>query len=137
METILIVDDDAGILKFVATALLHCGYDVLEAPDGAAALQLAAQHPGPINLLLTDIRMPGLLGPEVCERLRPQHPETRYLLMSGDANKIELSGLPCLAKPFSVPDLLQSVRQILDAGPRQPADPVRCTREASTSSSRR
>jgi two-component system cell cycle sensor histidine kinase/response regulator CckA len=137
VDTILIADDEPGILKLVAIVLRRSGYVVLEAADGLEALQLAAQHPGPIDLLLTDVCMPGLLGPEVCERLRPQRPETRYLLMSGYPEGIEASGLACLAKPFGIPELLQSVRERLDATPGQTEEPVRCGRAASPSSSSR
>jgi CheY-like chemotaxis protein len=136
METVLIADDDAMILKFVATALRNSGYSVLEAADGHAALQLAAQHAGRIDLFLTDVQMPGLPGPEVCERLRTKHPETCCLLMSGYAEGIEALGLPCLAKPFGIPQLLGCVRKRLDPTRAQAEEPAGWGRGDSSSSSR-
>jgi CheY-like chemotaxis protein len=136
METVLIADDDARILKVVGTALRNSGYVVLEAADGHAALQLAVQRTGRIDLFLTDVQMPGLSGPEVCERLRTKHPETRYLLMSGYAEGIQALGLPCLAKPFGIPELLQSIRQRLDAARGQEEEPAGWGRGDSSSSSR-
>ena len=133
-KTVLIVDDEPGIVRFVATVLRSNGYGVLEATDPLAALQLAEKHAGTIDLLLTDVRMPGLRGPELCERLRPQRPEAHYLLMSGDANSIETLGLPFLAKPFLIPELLQCVEQVLGAAPGQPAERARYVRAASRSS---
>ena len=117
LNTVLVVDDEPSILKFVAAALRNSGYVVLQAADGVTALELAAQHQGPIDVLLTDVRMPGLLGPEVCKRLRQQHPETHCLLMSGYPDGVDVSGVAFLEKPFRIPDLLQSVRQVLDTTP--------------------
>jgi two-component system, cell cycle sensor histidine kinase and response regulator CckA len=136
-ETVLIVDDEPGVLEFVATVLRKGGYVVIKAADGLAALELAALHPGQIDLLLTDVRMPGLLGPELCERLRGRRHETRYLLMSGQTDGIGNSGLAFLPKPFRIADLLRSVRQALDTTAGQPAEPLRSARAASPSSSSR
>ena len=135
-ETVLIVDDEPGILELVAAALRNSGYLVLKAPDGEAALEIAAQHPGPIDLLLTDVRMPGLPGPEICLRLQQRRPGTRYLLMSGYPDG-EVRGMAFLPKPFRVLDLLQSVRRVLDGAPGQPAEPARSDRVAASSSRRR
>jgi two-component system cell cycle sensor histidine kinase/response regulator CckA len=136
-KTVLIVDDEPGIVNFVAAVLSSNGYGVLEATDPVAALRLAEQHTGPIDLLLTDVRMPGLLGPELCERMRPQRPETRYLLMSGEPGGVPIQDLPLLAKPFLVPELLECIRRALEAVRDQPAEPVLCARMPSPSSSSR
>ena len=137
METVLIVDDDAGIVRLVAAVLRNSGYAVLEAADGLEALQLAARHPAPIDLLLSDVQLPGLRGPELCRRVRKQHPETRYLLMSGRVEGLEGLGLALLAKPFRISDLLRSIRSVLDTSPGQPAEPARRARPPSFSSSSR
>lgn len=137
MGTVLIADDEVGIVALVATVLRQDGFVVLEAKDGIAALQLAAQHPGPIDLLISDVRMPGLTGTELCERLRRERPETRCLLMSGYAEGIEALDVAFLAKPFRLPELRQRVREVLGAAPGQATGLVRCTCVPSASSSRR
>lgn len=119
LTTVLIADDEPCVRMVVATALRNNGYEVMEAGDGMTALQLAAQHAGPIDLLLTDVRMPGLQGPEVCALLRRQRPETRFLLMSGYPDGLEEnSGTAFVAKPFRIPELLQCVQHVL--GTAQP-----------------
>ena len=136
LETVLIVDDEPVIVMLIAAALRKSGYIALEAPDGAAALEIAARHPGPIGLLLTDVRMPGLPGPELCRRLRQRRPEIRCLLMSGYPEG-EAGGEAFLPKPFRIPDLLQRVREALGTAQGQPAEPACSVRAAEPSSRRR
>jgi len=136
LGTVLVVDDEPAVLKLVTTTLCSGGYMVLEAGDGLSALDIAAQHPGPIDLLLTDVRMPGLTGPELCLRMRQGRPETRFLLMSGYPD-CEVYGMAFLAKPFRIPDLLESIRRVLDAAPGQPAEPARSAPGGSSSWRRR
>ena len=82
-ETILLVEDEDMVRKMTRSVLLGCGYTVLEAADGAAAVAAAEQFAGPIHLLLTDIVMPHLSGREVAERVGVRRPGTRVLFMSG------------------------------------------------------
>ena len=99
------------------------GYKVLEAEDGGAAMQLSQGHKGPIDLLLTDVVMPELSGPELAERLLPQRPETRVLYTSGYTDHAILrttvwdSGANFLQKPFTPDTLVQKVKEILDPQP--------------------
>jgi two-component system, cell cycle sensor histidine kinase and response regulator CckA len=112
--TILIADDDHENRDFVAKILRRTGYHVLEAADGLEALELATRHPGPIDILVTDLRMPRMEGPELCRRMRAKSPATKFVIMSGYSDLTLDSELVFLSKPFSVPDLLRSVRRALE-----------------------
>src|SRR3954469_6574480 len=70
-ETILLVDDEKSVRAIVLKILKRARYNVLEAENGEAALRIAESHPGKIDLVITDMFMPGLRGPEVVERLAP------------------------------------------------------------------
>ncbi len=105
--TILVAEDDDGTRAVVARILQRLGYAVLLAPDGLQALRLAEAHAGEIDLLITDVMMPGLTGPKLVSRLHAQQPNIPVLYMSGypeDALS-EVTGLQIetdfLAKPFA------------------------------------
>jgi PAS domain S-box-containing protein len=125
-ETVLLVEDDASVRKLAREILRISGYAVLEAPEGQAALALAAAHPGPIQLLVTDVVMPGIDGREVAERLVRLHPEARVLFLSGytdDAiaeHGVAGPATPLLHKPFSPAVLARTVRAVLDGRPQEP-----------------
>lgn len=90
------------------------GYEVIEALDGQEALALAAQHPAPIELLLTDARMPRMQGSELCRWMRAMFPETRMVVMSSYSDlKLDFA-VSLLVKPFGVHDLLAIVRRALN-----------------------
>jgi signal transduction histidine kinase/ActR/RegA family two-component response regulator len=118
--TVLLVEDDAMVRGVVLATLRRAGYQVLEAADGMSALKLA-QSAGPIDLLLTDIVMPGLNGREVADRLRADRPGLSVLFMSGYADHAIFGAeslgpeTPYLAKPFTASDLLSRIQQTLDA----------------------
>jgi CheY-like chemotaxis protein len=112
--TILVTDDECDIRVFVRMVLKTAGYVVLEAADGLDALDLASRHGGPIDLLLTDVRMPGLEGPELCRRIREIRPETRFLIMSGYSEPLVDPGVVFMAKPFTRAELLDEVRRVLE-----------------------
>ena len=104
--------------------LKRCGYKVLEARDGAEALRLEKGHQGPIELLVTDIMMPRIKGPELAHRLCGHRPETRVLFMSGYSDDVLRRDLSSgysppslLRKPFSPTELARRVREALDAPP--------------------
>src|SRR2546423_15133558 len=78
-QTILIVDDDDIVLQSTATILSRAGYEVLVASEGSAAIQAAREHNGPIDLLLTDVLMPGVSGPDLASELRQVHPNIGYI----------------------------------------------------------
>lgn len=119
-ETILVVEDDPSVRGLVQEALRLSGYDVLVARHGIEALLTGAKHPGPIHLLLTDVAMPQMSGPEVAEKLTGVRPEIKVLYMSGypDHPVFEQSGVKrdtaFLQKPFTPNVLTQKVREVLD-----------------------
>jgi two-component system, cell cycle sensor histidine kinase and response regulator CckA len=119
-ETILLLDDDHGIRAAVIRLLRRSGYQVLEAPSGPDALQMAKAHDGPLHLLITDVVMPGASGPEVAAAIRAVRSGIKVLFVSGyAANVISQQGLDeaevaFLEKPFAPNALLTKVREVLD-----------------------
>ena len=103
--------------------LVAHGFTVLEAVDGEEALAVAAAHPGRIDLLLTDVVMPGIGGAELARRLREDRPEVRILFMTGYSVEAVAShgvlapGSTLLQKPFTVDELVGRVREALDTPP--------------------
>ena len=122
-ETVLLVEDDPGVRALTRSVLKRAGYHVLVASDGQGALALGSSHAGPIDLLLTDVVMPGLSGIEVARWFADTRPNTRVLLMSGYADHPALRRQPVpleasqLQKPFSTATLCTAVRQTLDGVP--------------------
>ncbi len=119
-ETILVVEDDPSVRGLVQEALRLSGYEVLVARHGIEALLTGAKHLGPIHLLLTDVAMPQMSGPEVAEKLTIARPEIKVLYMSGypDHPVFERGGVKrdtdFLQKPFTPNLLTQKVRDVLD-----------------------
>ena len=117
MQTILLVDDEEPVRRIVLRILQRAKYTVLEADSGEAALKVAEAHPGPIDLVITDMFMPGLRGPEVVQRLAPTRPGLRALFMSGYADQDARTGVPAganfLNKPFSGEELASAVEAVL------------------------
>ncbi len=119
-ETILLVEDEEKVRLIVLEFLRQCGYTVLQARNGGEALDLAKQHAS-IDLLLTDVVMPGLNGRELAMRLRQLRPLMRVVLMSGYAHGARMggrsddSGVALLHKPFSLEDLGRKLREVLDS----------------------
>jgi two-component system cell cycle sensor histidine kinase/response regulator CckA len=114
-ETLLVVEDQRSLRSAIARALKDLGYRVLEAGDPNEALREAAAHDGAIDLLLTDVVMPHMRGPELARRVVESRPGLKVLYMSGYPDDTLLDrGVSFLAKPFS-PDLLgRKVRELLD-----------------------
>ncbi|MFI5491673.1 ATP-binding protein [Actinoplanes sp. NPDC051859] len=119
-ETLLVVDDESALRDVVDRILSGAGYRVLSADGGATALELARLHEGVIDLLVSDVVMPGMLGKELAERITDARPDTRVLFMSGYAQPVLASkgtldpGVALLEKPFTAEDLLSAVRKRLD-----------------------
>ena len=121
-STILVVEDESALREVTRRILADAGYAVLEADSGENALTVAAAHEGTIDLLLTDIMMPGMLGHHLADRLGAEQRGLRVLYMSGfsewllgQATQIGSSAL--IEKPFTAPALLERVRSALAAKP--------------------
>jgi signal transduction histidine kinase/CheY-like chemotaxis protein len=119
-ETILLVEDEAVVRQLVAEILESNGYGVLQAADGPSALELLRRHTGPVDLLVTDVVMPGMSGPEVANAVSARLPGTRVLYISGYTDSaighhgVLEPGIAFLQKPFSAGDLTRKVRAVLD-----------------------
>ena len=140
METILLVDDEADILAVAREVLEEQGYEILDALNAEEAVRVAAAHSGPIDLLLTDVIMPGASGQDLALLLGLQRPDLRVLYMSSFAiikgqrqfaeveNGLE-PGAPIILKPFTSERLVEKVQEVLAAKPPssfdQPPDPWR------------
>jgi DNA-binding LacI/PurR family transcriptional regulator/signal transduction histidine kinase/ActR/RegA family two-component response regulator len=119
-ETILLVEDDAGVRATTRRFLEEYGYTVLEAPEGLDALHLCQQHNGPIHLVITDVVMPGMSGRALVERLASMRPEMPALYVSGYTDSaiirhgVSQATITLLQKPFTASALACKVREILD-----------------------
>jgi two-component system cell cycle sensor histidine kinase/response regulator CckA len=117
--TILLVEDEEGVRHVVRRMLALKGYSVLSAHDGREALAIGQSHPGPINLLLTDVAMPAMGGRELAERLTLVHPEMKVLFMSGHTEDAMLrrgvreSAINFIQKPFRADQLLHKIGELL------------------------
>ncbi len=124
-ETLLLVEDESAVRQMVATTLTRCGYRVIEAANGDVALELWARHAREIDLLLTDMVMPGSLsGRDLAVKLRSQRPELKVVYMSGYGAH-DLAGEPwsiLVQKPFQMASLAQVLRARLDQN--EPAMPT-------------
>jgi PAS domain S-box-containing protein len=126
-EVVLLLEDEQALREIVAETLRTAGYTVLEAPDPKEALAVAARSQRPIQLLITDVVLPGQSGPETAVQIRKAQPGVRVLLMSGyaerrpDENVVIEPGTPFLSKPFTIDALLGKVRAVLDS--REPILP--------------
>ena len=118
-ETILVVEDEAGVRELACQFLRVKGYNVLEAEGGPNALDLARRYPGTIHLLMSDMVMPKMSGSELAARLKEIRPEIRVAFMSGysEFSKGDLGKIfpeaPVLQKPFSPASLVEIVREAL------------------------
>jgi PAS domain S-box-containing protein len=125
-ETILLVEDEANLRYLARQYLEKQGYRVIEAADGAVAMQIAVAHEGVIHLLLTDVIMPGMNGRELAQRISEIRPNAKVLYMSGYTENVIGTdgtldaGVRLLQKPFNLRDLKSKVREVLDATPTPP-----------------
>ncbi len=113
------MEDQQQLRKMVARVLRGFGYQVLEAADPEDALLQSEGYAGPIHLLLTDVVMPGMAGPELADRMKPSRPAMEVVFMSGYSEGTRLndqvlqSSGDYLAKPFSPEGLASKVREVL------------------------
>ena len=125
-KTILVVDDELSVLGVVKCMLECDDYDVLLANSAAAALRIASNHDVRIDLLITDVIMPDVKGPDLAEQILALRPEIKLLFMSGytDSDVVRIRvldpNLSFLPKPFTSDGLLETVKRVLNA-------PASCT----------
>lgn len=122
LKTILVVDDESAIRELVLKILRRNGYQALEAANGEEALALCRAHSGVIDLLITDVMMPRMGGPELVDRLRKQGINPKVLYVSGYTGDANLSagnappGTAFVEKPFTLQALLAKVQEVLSSG---------------------
>jgi CheY-like chemotaxis protein len=119
-ETILLVEDEGGIRALVRKILKREGYQVLEAASGEEAVRIGLSHIGRIDLLLSDVTLPGISGREIADRLRPSMPHLKTLFISGFSEDRSVygpepaAGAAFLQKPFTLGALLSKVRGVIE-----------------------
>jgi two-component system cell cycle sensor histidine kinase/response regulator CckA len=118
-ETILLVEDDTALLALMKDTVSALGYNVLTADGGFTALEVESDYEGEIDLLLSDVIMPSITGPEVAKMLQELRPNIRVVLMSGyparARQQVEIPpDTPLLQKPFKTPELAATLRQELE-----------------------
>ena len=113
------MEDESALRRIAERLLREAGYTILSAPNGAEALRIAGEHSGPIQLVLTDVIMPGMTGAAFAERLLQIHPAARVLFMSGhsdgvfDGRRGLNGGTHFIGKPFSSAQLKLKIREVL------------------------
>jgi two-component system cell cycle sensor histidine kinase/response regulator CckA len=115
-ETILVVDDVDLVLKVAVEILENANFNVLQADSGAKAVELAKNHVGKIDLLLSDVQMPGMTGPDLGDTLKKARPDMHVMFMSGftGGNLLVLNyGWSFIEKPFVSTKLLEMVNDVL------------------------
>ena len=126
-ETILVAEDQPDLRWMICQYLQELGYSVLETKDGTDAAALAEQYKGTIDVLLTDVVMPGMRGPEVAKRLASTRPGMKVIYMSGyteggfesDAEESLGESASLLQKPFRLDHLASKIREVLGAASRR------------------
>jgi len=119
--TILLVEDEDAVRSFAVRALKARGYEVMEAPSGEDALELMRKRGKPVDLLVSDVVMPGMDGPSLAKRLREEFGQQKVILISGYAedairkNMERAPGIEFLPKPFSLKELAQKVKEVLQS----------------------
>jgi two-component system, cell cycle sensor histidine kinase and response regulator CckA len=119
-ETILLVEDDAAVRELTREMLEANGYTVIVGMSAAHALSVSSSYAGPVHLILTDVMMPGLGGPDVAARVQSSRPGTRVVYMSGyvhqtaGGRRLGAEGVDFLQKPFTQETLLRKIQEALD-----------------------
>jgi CheY-like chemotaxis protein/signal transduction histidine kinase len=120
METVLVVEDEERVRSLVSYILAINGFAVLESRSGEEALEACARHPGPVHLVVSDVMLPGMSGPELVEQLMGRYPGLKAIFISGyaDAPLTPPQGMPFLRKPFGGGELVREVYRAM-AGERE------------------
>jgi signal transduction histidine kinase/CheY-like chemotaxis protein len=120
-ETVLLVEDEAIVREMTRSVLEESGYQVLEAADGARALEICREHGRHIDIMVTDVVMPGMSGRELAERVADLRPETKVLYMSGYTDDAIVhhgvldQGMAFIEKPFTPDTFAHKVREVLNS----------------------
>ena len=118
-STILVVDDEEPIRRMMEKVLGQCKHSILNASSGAEALAVCEQSAGALQLVVTDVTMPGVSGFDLAERIAERWPGIKILFVSGLTNdcgtRRRLCGRPLLQKPFTHDDLTKKVHELLSA----------------------
>ena len=120
--TILLAEDEPAVRELLQRILKKDGYSILVATDGQEALQIAGEHPADgIDLLVSNVQMPGMTGPDLAKELKQSRPNLRVLLVSAYPQGILMpdSGWSFLQKPFLPKAILDKVRQTLQSTPHE------------------
>jgi DNA-binding response OmpR family regulator len=115
----LLVEEDDIMRELLHRSLAGAGFSVHSAADGTEALGWSQQHQGTIEILVSDIMLPGLGGIELSQRIRAARPETKFLFITGFGDQfpeLQEFGIPILEKPFLPSELLRKVEDILNPG---------------------
>ena len=113
IHTVLVVDDEDLVRKLLSGALQQAGFHVLEASSGYSAMAIADSYPNEIDVLLTDVVMPGITGPELALTLKGSRPDLKIVLMSGTPNMVDRHGFPLIQKPFRTCDVIGKLHDVL------------------------
>lgn len=122
-ERILLVEDDEALRRLILESMRQWGYEVFEATNGNDAMEIARERSGDIDLLLTDVVMPGMSGPEVAEKVAGLNPEIKVLFMSGYSDLGNKQGSffgkdrRLLQKPYRLSELARTIREVLETKP--------------------
>ncbi len=112
--TVLLVEDEESVRELVRTTLERQGYTVLDTGEGDVALQMAVSHSGPIDILISDLVLPGIGGRELGLKVSQSHPETKILFVSGyPEDMVAGPGIEFLQKPFTLQALAGKVQDVL------------------------
>ncbi|SPE36266.1 hypothetical protein SBA3_240005 [Candidatus Sulfopaludibacter sp. SbA3] len=119
VETILVAEDEPALRKKVCEMLENAGYQVLAGKDVDEVIQIAMHHKGPLDLLLTDVVMPDLSGPQLAQHLQTLYPQMKVLYMSGypsprQRNAALASDAEFIQKPFTKQKVLRRLREVLE-----------------------
>jgi len=122
-ETVLVVEDAEPLRGLICEALSTSGCKVLSAPDGQKASRIVSEQKGEIDLLLTDVIMPGMSGPALAKQIRSLRPQTKILYMSGYSGEFQpdmlTPGVSFIQKPFTLADLARKIRKMLADKPKE------------------
>jgi CheY-like chemotaxis protein len=118
-ERILVVEDDEGVRGYISEVLQDLNYRVVTAPDAAVALHILERQEQPVDLLLTDVVLPGMNGRQLADSVKPDHPAMRVLFMTGYSRNAIVhqgrldAGVSLIQKPLSAASLAMKIREVL------------------------